>query len=217
MKRPKFPALTSKDDPLIIAIGASTGGPQAVHAVLEAIPAGISARIVISIHMPQGYTKMYADRISRITSITVEEASDGAPILPGIAYLCPGGWHMMIKKYGRTFSASIEPRRDNDIYIPSVTRMFESLIPVARNTLAIVLTGMGSDGADGLVALKNAGACVWAESEESAIVFGMPKEAISRGCVDYVACLDQIASNLGRFLKMTIPASVLTQDLQSLR
>lgn len=176
----------STEDIQIIAIGASTGGPQAIQKILTGLNARLNATIVIAQHMPEGFTKVFAERLDRITSFQVSEGKDGNVLGRGKIFISPGGHHMKIVKKNSDYVIRIEKKKESDIYIPSVNHLFESLVPFAQKTLAIVLTGMGSDGKAGAIALKNAGAEIWAESQESAIIYGMPKEIVNSHIADYV-------------------------------
>jgi two-component system chemotaxis response regulator CheB len=182
----------------IVAIGASTGGPQAIQKILTGIQGHLNAAILIAQHMPEGFTKVFAERLDRITNFDVKEGRDGEIISPGTAYISPGGCNMGINHTGSNMTIKIVKKKESDIYVPSVNYLLESLIPVARKCLAIILTGMGSDGKKGSLKLKEAGAEIWAESQESAVIFGMPQEVIKTGIVDVVLPLWDIPSALGK-------------------
>lgn len=170
----------------LIAIGASTGGPQAIQKILTSFKNPINVPILIAQHMPEGFTKVFAERLNRIAPFNVLEANDGMTIENKCVYICPGGCHMFVVKKDGKFKIKITRKKDTDIYVPSVNNLFDSLVPFAEKTIAIVLTGMGSDGKEGAIKLKSAGAEIWAESQDTAIIFGMPKEVINAGVVDHI-------------------------------
>lgn len=170
----------------LITIGASTGGPQAIQKILTELPDLHNAAILIAQHMPEGFTKVFAERLNRITKFNVSEGKDGDLVNERNVYISPGGHHMSVVKKNSNLVIKIDKKSDNDIYVPSVNNLFTSLVPFANKTLAIVLTGMGSDGKNGAIALKNAGAEIWAESMESAIIYGMPKEIVNSKIADLV-------------------------------
>jgi two-component system chemotaxis response regulator CheB len=175
-----------------IAIGSSTGGPQAIQKILTAFETPFNAPILIAQHMPEGFTKVFAERLNRISRFDVCEAMDEMAIENHHVYIAPGGYHMGINKKNGKYFIKLVRKKENDIYVPSVNYLFNSLVPFAEKTLAIVLTGMGSDGKEGAINLKNAGAEIWAESQETAVIFGMPKEVINAGIVDHILSLDDI-------------------------
>lgn len=176
----------------IIAIGASTGGPQAIQKILTSFKNPINAPILIAQHMPEGFTKVFAERLNKIVPFNVFEASDGMTIENRCVYICPGGHHMSIVKKEGKLKIKITKKNDQDIYVPSVNHLFNSLVPFADRTIAIVLTGMGSDGKEGSINLKQAGAEIWVESQETAIIFGMPKEVINAGVADHIYQISDI-------------------------
>ncbi|GAA0356484.1 chemotaxis response regulator protein-glutamate methylesterase [Bowmanella denitrificans] len=176
----------------IIAIGASTGGTEAIKDVLMTLPAN-SPAIVITQHMPPGFTATYAKRLNGLCAVSVAEARDGERVLPGHAYLAPGNLHMRIEKYGADYRIKLLDTERVTGHKPSVDVMFESLAVCAgKNTLAVLLTGMGKDGAQGMLAIKTAGGLTLAQDEQSCVVFGMPKEAIRLGAADKVLPLADI-------------------------
>ena len=178
----------------IIAIGASTGGTEAIRVVLEKLPGSI-APIMIVQHMPPYFTKSFAERLDQICEIKVKEAEDMEILAPGKALIAPGNKHMELKRSGALYYAKLtdEPRVYHQR--PSVEVLFDSIAKYAgKNAVGVILTGMGRDGAQGLLNMKNAGAYTIAQDEKSSIVFGMPKEAISLGAADKVVPLSDIAA-----------------------
>lgn len=186
----------SKDNFKIVAIGASTGGPQAISKILSNIHGQLNASILISQHMPEGFTKIFAERLNKNCSLNVCEATSDELIEPGYVYIAPGGMHLRIKEKNGELITEIVNKSKKDIYVPSVNVMFESLVPVANRCIAIVLTGMGSDGKMGAIKLKENGAKIWAESKESAVIFGMPQEVIKAGIADKILPLWDISLHI---------------------
>ena len=179
----------------VIAVGASTGGPPALQAILSALPAETPFTIAISQHMPPGFTRTFAERLNRLSTIEVKEACDGDLLVPGRALIAPGGKNLLFRQTnGGTVCAKVVEPAPQDRYVPSVDAMFSSLAHISGpSLLAVVLTGMGNDGSQGIKAVKEAGGGVIAESEKSAIIFGMPREAIATGMVDKVVDLEGMA------------------------
>lgn len=176
----------------IIAIGASTGGPHAIESLLTRMPAE-TPPIVIAQHMPAGFTKAFAERLDRVCRVRVIEAAGGEVLEPGVAYVAPGGRHLVVEAYGGRSMTRLHDGAQLHHQRPAVDELFHSLarlrgVPI----VAALLTGMGADGADGLLALRHAGAETIAEDERSCIVFGMPREAIARGAAMHVATLHRM-------------------------
>lgn len=178
----------------IIAIGSSTGGTEAVKDVLEVLPPN-TPPILITQHMPEHFTKTWADRMNQICRISVKEAVDGDSVLPGHALIAPGSYHMTLVRNGARYSVRINQDPPVNRHRPSVDVMFDSVAQYAGgNAVGVILTGMGGDGAKGMLAMKQAGAYTIAQDEASCVVFGMPKEAIKLGGVDKILPLGDIAS-----------------------
>jgi two-component system chemotaxis response regulator CheB len=173
----------------LIVIGASTGGTEALRFFLKNIPANAPG-ILITQHMPAGFTKSFADQVNTICQITVKEASDGERIMRGHAYIAPGGKHMEMYRSGAKYHIRIRDGELVNRHKPSVEVLFNSVAKHAgQNAVGIIMTGMGNDGAQGLLNMKNAGARTIAQDEKSSVVFGMPKEAIKLGAADDVMSL----------------------------
>jgi two-component system chemotaxis response regulator CheB len=182
----------------IIAIGASTGGTEAIKTVLEDLPNTLPPIMIVQ-HMPPYFTKSFADRLDSICSMKVKEAEDMELLSPGKALIAPGNIHMELKRSGALYYAKLVDKPRVFHQRPSVEILFDSVAKYAgKNALGVILTGMGRDGAQGLLNMKNAGAYTIAQDEKSSIVFGMPKEAINLGAADKVAPLDQIGSLIKR-------------------
>lgn len=182
----------------IIAIGSSTGGPAALQIILTHIPREIPASIVISQHMPKGFTAPLAKRLNSIAWINIVEASDGDELRQGTALICPGGSHMEVQstKKGRKWVKIVEAS-DDDKYVPSVDALMSSVAKAySERSLGIMLTGMGNDGSEGMLEMKAQGSHTVAESEETAIVFGMPNEAIKIKAVNTILPVDRIAEHI---------------------
>ncbi|MBQ0131419.1 MAG: chemotaxis response regulator protein-glutamate methylesterase [Comamonas sp.] len=181
----------------LIAIGASTGGTEAIKEVLTHMPADAPA-IVITQHMPPGFTTSFAARLNSLCQITVKEATHGERILPGHAYIAPGGKQFAISRSGANYVAVVDEQAPPvNRHKPSVEVLFKSVAHFAgRNAFGVMLTGMGADGAVAMREMKDAGSHNYVQDEASCIVFGMPREAIARGAADEVLPLTQIAPAL---------------------
>ena len=173
----------------LIAIGASTGGPQAIEALLTRLPAACPP-IVIAQHMPAHFTRTYAERLDKICPMQVVEAEDRQVVEPGVAYIAPGDRHMLIEREGVRLIVRLSDAPAVHHQRPAVDVMFHSIARLrAVKVVALLLTGMGQDGADGMVDLRQHGAETIAEHEQSCVVFGMPREAIARGGARHIASL----------------------------
>lgn len=177
----------------IIAIGSSTGGTEAVKDVLQVLPPN-TPPILITQHMPERFTKTWAERLNGLCRISVKEAQDGDSVLPGHALVAPGGYHMALVRNGARYTVQINQDPPVNRHRPSVDVTFASVARYAgANAVGVILTGMGGDGAKELLTMKQAGAFTIAQDEASCVVFGMPKEAIKLGGVDKVLPLGDIA------------------------
>jgi len=187
----------------IIFIGASTGGTEATKDVLINLPADCPA-VVITQHMPPGFTRSYAARLDGLCRIRVKEAQDGERVLPGHGYIAPGGMHLSVERSGANYIARVQDGEPVNRHKPSVEVLFNSAARVVGpNALGIMLTGMGADGAKAMKAMKDAGAYNLVQDEASCVVFGMPREAINAGAADEVLPLSQIAPRLLERLRST--------------
>ncbi|HYB11873.1 MAG TPA: chemotaxis-specific protein-glutamate methyltransferase CheB [Myxococcota bacterium] len=178
----------------VVAIGCSTGGPAAIMRIFGSMVEPPPAAMILSQHMPEGFTKGFAERVDRLTPVRTREAADGDELRPGTMLIAPGGCHVEFEyERGRTVTRLV-PKQPSDKYTPSVDRMLTSAAKqYGPDLMAVVLTGMGDDGRRGVVAVKQAGGTVIAESEETAVIFGMPQQAIRTGVVDAVLPLDAMA------------------------
>lgn len=181
----------------IIFMGASTGGAEALKDILVSMPED-SPAILIAQHMPATFTKLFAKRLDGLCKITVKEAEDEEPALPGHAYVAPGGFHLRVERYaGRGYGIKLGADAQVNLHRPSVDVLFQSAADAAgADAIGVILTGMGKDGAQGLLAMRGKGAFTIAQDEASSIVFGMPKEAIELGAAEIVAPLSQIARKI---------------------
>jgi two-component system, chemotaxis family, protein-glutamate methylesterase/glutaminase len=186
----------------IVCIGTSTGGPRALQQVLTQLPENINAPILIVQHMPKGFTKSLATRLDSLCKIRVKEAEDGELLKNGTAYIAPGGFHLKVAKLGHSLAVHIDESPARNGHRPSVDVMFESVHAIADyEKIAVIMTGMGSDGTAGLKQLKESGCTkAIAESEETAVVFGMPKAAINANLVDDVVHLNKIAETIMKYV-----------------
>ncbi|MCL2899808.1 MULTISPECIES: protein-glutamate methylesterase/protein-glutamine glutaminase [Brenneria] len=180
----------------LIAIGASTGGTEAIRHVLQPLPP-TSPALLITQHMPPGFTKSFAERLNKLCQITVKEAEDGERVLPGHAYIAPGARHLELARSGANYQVRLHDGPPVNRHRPSVDVLFRSVAQHAgRNAVGVILTGMGNDGAAGLLELHQAGSYTLAQNEASCVVFGMPREAIAMGGVDEVVDLHQVSQRM---------------------
>jgi two-component system chemotaxis response regulator CheB len=180
----------------IVFIGASTGGTEATKELLLGLPSDMPA-VMITQHMPPGFTRSYAARLDSLCRIAVKEASDGERVLPGHAYIAPGGLHLSVERSGANYVARVRDGAPVNLHKPSVEVLFDAAARVVGpNALGVMLTGMGADGARAMRRMRDAGSWNVAQDEASCVVFGMPKEAIAADAVDEVLPLSQIAPRL---------------------
>jgi two-component system chemotaxis response regulator CheB len=196
--RANKPASRPRKEPTkIVAIGISTGGPNALQYLLAKLPGDFPGSIIVVQHMPEGFTSMFADRLNESCAIDVKEAQSGDLLVAGRALICPGDRHIKVRRMplGNTVVLSDEARANG--HRPSVDIMFRSVaLEYGARAIGVLMTGMGEDGATGLGLIKNAGGLTIAQSEETCVVFGMPKAAIERGFAMRVVPLDMLANTL---------------------
>ncbi|NOZ53384.1 MAG: chemotaxis response regulator protein-glutamate methylesterase [Gammaproteobacteria bacterium] len=184
----------------LIAIGASTGGTEAIKDVLIDMPAA-SPGIVITQHIPEQFSAPFAKRMNAASAMTVCEAADGQQILPGHVYIAPGKYHLLVERSGARYVCRLDDGERVNRHKPSVDVLFRSVAQnVGCNAISVLLTGMGNDGAKGMLEMKEAGALTIAQDEKTSVVWGMPGEAVKLGCVDKVVPLHTIVSNLMRWI-----------------
>lgn len=187
----------------VICIGTSTGGPKALQEVLSHLPRGMNAPVLVVQHMPPGFTKSLANRLNSLSELTVKEAEDGEILQKDTVYVAPGGYHLTVRKMGTALTAHLDETEARKGHRPSVDVLFESISQLKEyKKIAVILTGMGTDGTEGLKALKTTGnTYAIAESEETSIVYGMPKSAIGTNLVDNIQPLTFISSTISQYLQ----------------
>jgi two-component system chemotaxis response regulator CheB len=187
-------AVLRRSNASLIAIGASTGGTEAIRVVLQELPED-SPPILIVQHIPPVFSKAFAARLDRICKVRVKEAGDGDEVLPGQALVAPGDFHMLLRRSGKSHHVELRSGPRISYQRPSVDVLFQSIAEAkGQGVLGVILTGMGSDGAQGLLKLKRGGARTIAQDEASCVVYGMPREAVALGAVDQILPLSKIAS-----------------------
>ena len=188
----------------MIAIGASTGGTEAIEEILMQLPADTPG-IVIAQHIPAGFSRAFAERLNQCCPMRVSEAQDGDSVLPGRALIAPGDLHMVLRERDGQYHAMIKDGPMVCYQRPSVDVLFTSVAETAGpNAVGVILTGMGSDGAQGLKRMKSAGSLTIAQDESSCVVFGMPKQAILLGAAGKVVPLNSIAQAISASLRLPI-------------
>lgn len=203
---PGAPTAMAKTTDQLIAIGTSTGGTQALEAVLTRL-SSTCLGIVIVQHMPEKFTAMFAERLNSICEIEVREAKNGDRVMPGRALIAPGGRHMMLKRSGAQYLVDVVDGPLVNRHKPSVDVLFRSVAKFAgANALGIIMTGMGDDGARGMKEMHDAGAQTIAQDEASCVVFGMPKEAIKMGGVDQIMPLERVPDAMMVYTKQAMTA-----------
>ncbi|MFC4161685.1 chemotaxis protein CheB [Chitinimonas lacunae] len=190
---PSNPRAVPPNSERLIVVGASTGGTEALKIFLTPMP-GVIPPILIAQHMPEMFTKSFAARLDSLCRIRVKEAEDGEPVLPGCAYIAPGHSHLLLTLQANRYICELSQAPAVNRHRPSVDVLFRSAANAAgRNAIGVILTGMGKDGAQGMLEMKRAGCYNFAQDEASCVVFGMPREAIALGAVDEVCHLGEMA------------------------
>ncbi|MDY6952067.1 MAG: chemotaxis response regulator protein-glutamate methylesterase [Thermodesulfobacteriota bacterium] len=200
--RPRLPFAKPQEPPpmariksshKVIVLGASTGGTYAIRRLLGSMPSDVSPIVIVQ-HMPSGFTKAFATQLNSMLTLQVKEAEDGDRLTRGKVVVAPGGWHLEVAKDSDGYCIRLQDGRPVNHQRPSVDVCFHSAAKAAgRDAVGVILTGMGSDGADGLLAMRQAGALTVAQDDTTSLVFGMPLAAIERGGVEVVAALENIA------------------------
>jgi two-component system chemotaxis response regulator CheB len=184
----------------IIAIGTSTGGPRALQEVVPFLPANIPAAVLIVQHMPPGFTKSLAQRLDGLSEINVKEAETGDILKPGWAYLAPGDYHLAVNKVSKELVISLNQELPMTGHRPSVNYMMNSVADCGhKNLIAVMMTGMGNDGSVGITKIKTVGGKTIAQNEETCVVYGMPKSAVTAGAIDKIVPLKDIAKEIIKF------------------
>lgn len=182
--------------PTLVAIGASTGGTEALRELLMPLPADFPGIVIVQ-HMPENFTRSFAERLNQLCAMEVKEAEDGDRVLPGRVLIAPGAYHMLLNRAGAHFFVEVKRGPQVSRHRPSVDVLFQSVAHYAGpRAIGVILTGMGRDGAAGMKAMHEAGAVNIAQDEKSCVVFGMPREAIELGAVDHVLPLKSIPKKL---------------------
>lgn len=194
------PMPTGKPRRDIVAIGVSTGGPPAVQKVLSALPENFPACILIAQHMPAAFTGAFAKRLDSLCKIKVKEAKDGDSLISGVAYVCPGGQHISVTVRGAMPHIKISPEPTTELYKPSASILNESVAIMGNKVVGLTMTGMGSDGCEGTKVLRAKGGYILAQSEESCVVYGMPRAVVEAKLAHEIVDLDDIAEALMRAL-----------------
>lgn len=185
----------------LIALGASTGGTEAIREVLEVMPAD-SPAMVITQHIPEAFSKPFAERMNRCSQMSVTEAGDGEQIVPGHVYIAPGDRHLLVVRDGARFRCKLSDGPPVNRHRPSVDVMFRSVAQnIGPNAIGVILTGMGADGAKGMQEMKETGAHTIAQDEKTSVVWGMPGVAVELGCVDHVVPLHVVAKKIYKALE----------------
>ncbi len=208
-KQSNQPANPEKDEPIsalaetthkVVAIGASTGGTEALKDVLTRMPPNAPGMIIVQ-HMPANFTTAFAERLNNLCQVTVKEAADNESVTPGKALIAPGNYHMLLKRSGARYYVEVKDGPRIHHQRPSVDILFKSTARYAGpNSIGVILTGMGGDGAEGLLEMKHAGAKTIAQDEKTCVVFGMPKEAIKLGAADRVVPLGHVTQEILRMV-----------------
>ncbi len=180
----------------LIAIGTSTGGTQALEFICRNLPVTVPGIVVVQ-HMPEAFTRAFAERLDKVSAVKVKEAEHNEKILPGHVYIANGGLHLQVRRQGAFYYTVLKDGPAVSRHKPSVNVLFNSVAGCAgKNAIGMILTGMGDDGAKGLLEMRQAGAVTYGQDEESCVVFGMPKEAIKLGAVQHVYSLEQLTNFL---------------------
>ena len=185
----------------LVAIGTSTGGPRALQAVVTKLPQNLPCGVVIVQHMPAGFTKSLAERLDTISAVSVKEAEDHDIIKAGHVYIAPGNYHMTVRNSGGIPEISLNQEPPLGSHRPAVDILFNSLVPFGHDLVSVILTGMGCDGSAGMKKIKQAGGYIIAESEATAVVYGMPKAVVDMGIADEVVPVQQVASAIVNAVK----------------
>jgi two-component system, chemotaxis family, protein-glutamate methylesterase/glutaminase len=196
--RPPLPAIAAPSDDALLAIGASTGGTEAIAAVLARLPASTPGTVIAQ-HIPPEFSRAFAGRLNESCAMEVREARDGDAIRPGLALIAPGDFHMTVRRAGGKLFVNVKTGPRVCYQRPSVDVLLHSAAEAAGGrAVGVILTGMGNDGAQGMLRMRQAGARTIAQDEASCVVFGMPREAIALGAVEQVLPLDRIAEAIAQ-------------------
>jgi two-component system, chemotaxis family, protein-glutamate methylesterase/glutaminase len=187
--------------PAVLVIGSSTGGPEALARVLPALPAALPVPVLIVQHMPPVFTRQFAQRLDRLSALRVVEATDGTPLQPGTVHLAPGDHHLVVRSTARGLTAALNQAPPENFCRPAVDPLFRSAVSAYDGAvLAVVLTGMGSDGRDGAAAIREGGGTVVVQDQATSVVWGMPGAIATAGLADELVPLDRVAETIVRLL-----------------
>ncbi|SDZ93988.1 protein-glutamate methylesterase/protein-glutamine glutaminase [Selenomonas ruminantium] len=185
----------------LVAIGTSTGGPQALQQVITRLPGNLPCGVVVVQHMPAGFTKALADRLDTISQVSVKEAEDGDVIQPGHVYIAPGSHHLRVKEEGSTRKIILGQDPPVGNHRPAVNVMYDSVAGIGKNLVAVIMTGMGCDGCEGMKKIKAAGGYSIAQDEPTCVVYGMPKAVVDAGLADEIKPVENIAQAIVEAVK----------------
>lgn len=186
----------------VIAIGASTGGTQAIRRIVQSFPSTMPGVVIVQ-HMPAGFTQHFAESLDSVSRMEVKEAKTGDRVMPGRVLVAPGGFHMKVRRSGGIYQVDCQKGENVNGHCPSVEVLFQSVAKyVGANAIGVMLTGMGGDGAQGMLAMRQAGARTLAQDEATCVVFGMPKVAYQHGGVESLVPLDSIPNKIMKYLSM---------------
>ncbi len=189
----------------IVVIGASTGGPAAIQMIISSLPSDLQVPIVIVQHMPPNFTHSFAQRLDSLGRLRVKEAEEGDRLWPGQIYVAPGGYNLIAKKGFEANKLYLESKTDEDRYVPSVDKTMDSIAEIyGKGTLGVILTGMGNDGSRGIKTIKSYGGVALAESEETAVVYGMPRVPVQLGLIDQVFSIHDMAEQIVKLCRSTL-------------
>ncbi|MGY1729175.1 chemotaxis response regulator protein-glutamate methylesterase [Geodermatophilus sp. SYSU D01062] len=206
--RPPAPRSTPHKAPAVLVVGSSTGGPEALAKVLPALPATLPVPVLIVQHMPPVFTRQFAQRLDRLSALRVVEAADGSPLLPGTVHLAPGDHHLTVRGTGRGATTVLSQGPPENFCRPAVDPLFRTAVAAYDGAvLAVVLTGMGSDGRSGASAVRDAGGTVVVQDQATSVVWGMPGAVASAGLADEVLPLDRVAEAITRHLGRAVPGT----------
>ncbi|MDD4156445.1 MAG: chemotaxis response regulator protein-glutamate methylesterase [Candidatus Cloacimonetes bacterium] len=195
-QKKQTPLIQIKTTNKIIAIGASTGGTEALKEIITNLPLNIPGLVVVQ-HMPPGFTLAFAERLNLLSKIEVKEAKDGDAVLPGSCLIAPGDYHLLLRRIGARYIVKLKKGPQVWHQRPAVDVLFKSVSEYAgENAIGVILTGMGKDGAEGMRLMKNKGSINIAQDEETCVVYGMPKAAVDTGAVDYIVPINNIANEI---------------------
>jgi two-component system chemotaxis response regulator CheB len=206
--RPPAPRTTARQEPAILVIGSSTGGPEALTKVLPALPANLPVPVLLTQHMPPVFTRQFAQRLDRLCQLSVVEAVAGTPLTPGTIHIAPGDWHLTAAAAGRSKQTHLDQGPPENFCRPAVDVLFRSVVAVYGGAvLGVVLTGMGSDGKLGAGRIREAGGTVIAQDQATSVVWGMPGAVTQAGFADEVVPLDRVADAILRHLPTARPSA----------